>query len=144
MNKTKKTLLGFISILVIVFVTLTFALFLGYFDHGQFEVVQARWSAGRVAMLARRSDHQALSGTETYVIIGDHIFSSHELRNAYYRQKELFSAESNCLNLSWSNSHTLVISCRNGSINASNIGSQKHQAGDVAVVYENIPDVMRR
>jgi len=38
-----------------------YGLFHGYFDHGQFEIKQYQWSSkNQVAMLAERSDHEAL------------------------------------------------------------------------------------
>jgi hypothetical protein len=53
-----------------------YALFHGYFDHGQFEIKQFQWSStGQVAMLAERSDHEALGGLEYYVLIGNHLFT---------------------------------------------------------------------
>ena len=46
----------------IAFVAAAFALFRGYFDHGLFEVKQTDWSSsGKVAIVAERSDHQALA-----------------------------------------------------------------------------------
>jgi len=41
-----------------------YALFHGYFDHGLFEVKQVEWSPSaprRVAVVAERSDHEAMS-----------------------------------------------------------------------------------
>jgi hypothetical protein len=53
-----------------------YALFHGYFDHGQFEIKQFEWSsANQVAMLAERSDNEALGGLEYYMLIGDHFHS---------------------------------------------------------------------
>jgi hypothetical protein len=53
-----------LSILILISVVLAvgwYALFHGYFDHGQFEIKQSQWSStGQVAMLAERSDHEAL------------------------------------------------------------------------------------
>ncbi len=62
-----------------------YALFHGYFDHGQFEIKQFQWSsANQVAMLAERSDNQALGGLEDYVVVGNHLFTPDELLHALY------------------------------------------------------------
>ena len=53
---------GAICALCVALVAATFALFNGYFDHGLFEIKQTEWSSsGNVTILAKRSDHQALS-----------------------------------------------------------------------------------
>ena len=63
MNKTKKLAVGAICALGVALVVIVFALFHSYFDRGKFEVKEANWSSsGRVAMIAERSDHEAVSG----------------------------------------------------------------------------------
>ena len=73
---------GAVAILAMGFL---YALFHGYFDHGQFEIKQFQWSsANQVAMLAERSDNQALGGLDYYVLVGNHLFTPDELRHAYH------------------------------------------------------------
>ena len=53
-----------------------YALFHGYFDHGEFKIKQFQWSsANQVAMLVERSDNEALGGLDYYVLVGDHLFT---------------------------------------------------------------------
>jgi hypothetical protein len=83
-------------------VAATYGLFHGYFDPGQFEVKQQQWSSSKqVAMLAERSDHEALGGLTYFVLIGDHLLSPDELRHAYYSDAVVFAAASTCLSLHW-------------------------------------------
>jgi hypothetical protein len=45
----------------------------GYFDHGLFQIKQAEWSPSppqRVAVVAERSDHQAMSSDVYFVLVG--------------------------------------------------------------------------
>ena len=123
----------------------TFALFRGYFDHGLFEVKQTDWSSsGKVAILAERSDHQALSSSVYFVLIGDHVFSPTELRTAYYRDHGIFAAATDCLSVRWTDPHNLTVSCRGESLDASRIENvQQHQDGDVKITYVNIPAINR-
>jgi hypothetical protein len=98
MSKSKSILVGVACAVALVATGLTFALFHGYFDHGQFEVKQTNWSSsGRVAMIAERSDHEALGGLDYFVLIGDHVFSPTELRFAYYSHDVAFAAADDCV-----------------------------------------------
>ena len=117
------------------------ALLVGYFDEGKFEVKQAQRFSGRVAMVAERSDHEAMSSDTYFVLIGNHIFSPHELWAAYYQQREVFSAAAgDCgLSVQWSDVHTLALSCENA-LDSDHIRSQKHRTGDTSVRYINIAE----
>jgi hypothetical protein len=117
------------------------ALLVGYFDEGKFEAKQAQWLSGRVAMVAERSDHEAMSSDTYFVLIGNHVFSPHELWAAYYQQREVFSAAAgDCgLSVQWSDEDTLVISCETA-LDSDSIDSEKHRKGDIAVRYLNIPE----
>jgi hypothetical protein len=134
----------FISIILSVGVALAigwYMLFHGYFDHGLFEVKQAEWSPSpqrRVAVVAERSDHEALGGLEFFVLINDHVPSPTELRFANHSDGVIFSAESNCLSVSWMDSHHLLISCRDGTIDSAQINVRKERADDVSIAYLNI------
>jgi len=117
-----------------------YALFHGYFDPGQFELKQAQWSSSKqVAMLAERSDHQALGGLTYFVLIGNHLFSPAELRHAYHSNARIFAAASNCINLRWESSSKLIITCHGSTVDSDFIDVQKQQDGNIAISYENIP-----
>src|SRR5271163_4574065 len=109
---------GFVVILTIPI----YALFHGYFDQGRFEVIHAEpSSAGKVAMIARRTDDQALGGLEYFVVIGDHVYSPRELRHAMYYRGVVFSTNMDCLTTKWDTSNQLIVGCQNGSITMDSI-----------------------
>lgn len=111
----------------------------GYFDHGDFEIKQFQWSsANRVAMLAERSDNEALGGLEYYVLVGDHLYNPAELRHALYSDAVVFSALSSDLTLRWDSPNRLIIGCNGPPLDTGHINRQKQQAGNIAVTYENI------
>lgn len=117
-----------------------YGLFRGYFDPGQFEIKQVQWSSSKkVAMLAERSDHQALGGLSYFVLIGNHLFSTAELRHAYHSNARIFAAASNCIDLHWEGSSRLVITCKGSTVEPDFIDVQKQQSGNIAISYENIP-----
>lgn len=137
--------IGLVAILLLglLLATGVYALFHGYFDHGLFEVKQAEWCPSplrRAAVVAERSDHEALGGYERFVLITDRIPSATELRFAYYSDAVIFSAASDCLTVSWTDSHHLLISCRNGTINSAHINVRKTKSDDVELTYVNIAD----
>ena len=62
----------------------------------QFDVKDANWSSSvRVAIVAKRSDREALSEDLLFVLIGDHVFSPTELRAAYYGHHAILDADGN-------------------------------------------------
>ena len=129
-----------VGVTVIFAMAYLYALFHGYFDHGDFEIKQFQWSsAGQVAMLAERSDHEALGGLEYYVLVGDHLFTSVELRRSYYSDAVIFNAGSNRLTLRWDGSTRLIIGCNGATLDRDEINAQKKHAGKIAISYENIP-----
>jgi len=77
LKNASKIVLGIVVGLVLILgFGLLYGLFHGYFDRGQFEVNQVQWSSAKqVAIVAERSDQQALSGYTYFVLIGDHVFS---------------------------------------------------------------------
>jgi hypothetical protein len=116
-----------------------YALFHGYFDHGEFEIKQFQWSsANQVAMLAERSDHEALGGLEYYVLIGNHLFTPDELRHGYHSDAVVFSASENYLTLRWEGPNRLIIGCNGPTLGRDDINAQRQQVGNIAVSYENI------
>jgi len=133
--------LGVIFLLGLLLAITVYALFHGYFDHGLFEIKHVEWSSSpprRVAVVAERSDNDALGGYEFFVLINDHIPSPTELRFANHSDDVIFSGASDCLSVSWVDSHHLVISCRNGAIDSAHINVRKERADGVAVTYVNI------
>jgi hypothetical protein len=141
MTRAGKTAAILIAVLMIALTAIVFALFHGYFDRGKFEIRNAQWSeSGQVAMLVERSDHQALSSDVYFVLIGNHLFSPRELRQAYHSPDVFFAAAADCLTLHWSDSHNLTVTCAGGSINRDHIEVQRRQSGDVNISYVNIPD----
>jgi hypothetical protein len=117
-----------------------YALFHGYFDKGQFEIKQAQWSSSKqVAVVAERSDQEALSGYTYFVLTGNHLFSPAELRHAYHSDAVVFAAASSRLDLHWESPSKLVVACNGSAVDPNHIDVQKRQSGEVAVSYENIP-----
>jgi hypothetical protein len=120
-------------------------LFTGHFDGGKFEVIETNWTSPKlVAMVARRSDHDALSGDQYFVLVGDHPFSALELRYAYYHHGLIFRSDGACLTTSWKDAQTLVVSCHDGSIEAGAIAVEQRKKASVAVSYVNIPLIPER
>ncbi|HEY4354458.1 MAG TPA: hypothetical protein VGN16_01830 [Acidobacteriaceae bacterium] len=140
MKRKSKAALLIAGLLMVSFGFLVYALFHGYFDRGQFEVQSVRWSpSNQVAIVAERSDNEALSGYTYFVVIGDHVLSPGELRRAYYSSAVVFAAGDSCVKLHWQGSETLVISCDGPTLMREHIEVEKRQSGSTAVLYENIP-----
>jgi hypothetical protein len=141
MNGLKKVGIVMVSVVAVTLAAITLALFYGCFDHGQFEVEEANWSPSapaRVAVVAKRSDHQALSSDVYFVLVGDHVFSPRELRTAYHGDHVLFAAASDCLSVHWTDAQNLTVICRDGNIDSNHIEVLKRKTGNVAVTYVNV------
>jgi hypothetical protein len=118
---------------------LSYGLFHGYFDHGQFDVKQVQWSSDKqAAMVVERSDQQALSGYTYFVVIGDHVFSPSELRHEYHSSGVVFAAADSCLDLHWRGPTELVIACDGQRLTRERIDVEKNQSGGITVLYNNI------
>jgi|SRR5690349_204648 len=141
------TWLGVFLLIGVLLATGWYALFHGYFDHGLFEVKQVEWSSSptrRVAVVAERSDHEAMSSNYYFILILDHIPSATELRHTYYSHDVIFKAAGDCLSVRWTDQHHLTITCKMGSpdpLYIAGIAVQRHQIGDVTIKYVNIPDM---
>jgi hypothetical protein len=140
MTKTK-----LIAITAFIFAAMLFIggylLWHGYLDPGKFEIKAVQWStAKQIAVVAERSDNQALGGLEYFVLIGDHLFTETELRHALHSDKPVFSADRDCLTLRWNDPHDLVITCDDKSIMSDDINVERHRSGEVTVTYVNIPN----
>ena len=141
MSSLVKIGLGVVFLLGALLATAGYALFRGYFDHGLFEIKQVEWSSSaprRVAVVAERSDHEAMSSNVYFVLVGNHAFSPTELRRAYHSDEVVFAAASDCLTISWSDPHHLVLNCRGDKIDAAHIDVRKTVADDVTIIYSNI------
>jgi hypothetical protein len=116
-----------------------YGLFHGYFDHGQFEIVRFQWSSThQVAMVARRSDNEALGGLAYYVLIGDHLFTPAELRHAFYSKAVVLDVGRDCLTLRWDQPNRLTVGCSDSTIARDEIDAERRQVGNVVISFENI------
>lgn len=139
MTRTTKILGAVVGTTAIALAVCAYALFHGYFDLGRFEVKEAVWSSSReVAMVAERSDNDALGGLAYFVIVGDHLYSSAELRHTYHSNAVIFSALSDGLTVRWQSSAVLIIGCNGAYVDSNDINTQKRRSGNVAISYENI------
>ena len=139
MRKTTKIVLVVVCAAAVSLGTAVYALFHGYFDHGQFEIKQVQWSSSKqVAVVAERSDQEALSGYTYFVVIGNHLFSPAELRHAYHSDAVIFAAANSCLDLHWESPSKLVVACNGSTLDLNHIDVQKQQSGGIIVSYENI------
>lgn len=89
-------------------------------------------------MVAERSDNDALGGLAYFVIVGDHLYSSAELRHTYHSNAVIFSALSDGLTVRWQSSAVLIIGCNGAYVDSNDINTQKRRSGNVAISYENI------
>ena len=65
--------------------------FRGNLDRGNFEVLRTvKNSEDRIAIVAKRSDHEAMSGDQYFVFVADHVYSPKELRLALHRSPMIF------------------------------------------------------
>jgi hypothetical protein len=143
MSSLLKVWLGILILVLVVLAVGWYALFHGYFDHGLFEIKQVEWSSStprRVAVVAERSDHQAMSSNVYFVLVGDHVFSATELRHAYHSDDVIFAAASDCLSVSWRDFHHLILNCRNSTIDSAHIDARKPRTDDIEITYVNIAD----
>jgi hypothetical protein len=116
-----------------------YALFHGYFDSGYFEVLRTDVSpTGKIAMVARRYDNQALGGLEYFVVIGDHTYSPRELRHALHYGEAVFDTANECVAASWAGPSELTVDCRHGAIPAEDINSELHRFEGITISYRNV------
>jgi hypothetical protein len=126
---------GALAVLAMAF----YGLFHGYFDHGSYEIKQFQWSsANQVAIVAERSDRDALGGPEYFVLLERHLLTPAELRHAYYSSAVVFNAASDCLTLHWEGPTRLTIACSGTTVDRNHINAQKKQIGDIEITYRNI------
>ena len=136
---TTYLLLG-ISVVVLVLAAAGYLLFHGSFDRGKFETLSTTWSSTRkVALVAKRSDHEALSSDQFFVVISDRTLSSGELRHSYYYGNGLvFRSGADCLNAQWNGPQKLLVLSCGEQIPADYIAAQQDQLNGIAISYTNI------
>lgn len=144
MKRTAWVITLAIVIFLVAIVSGVYALFHGEFDRGNFQVERSTLSpSGQLAIVAKRSDHQALSGDQYFVVLGDHLPSPADLKHAYYHDGVVFRAGNDCLAVRWKTVRELVVTCKDNSIAADQIAVERRQTGDITVDYENIPAMAR-
>jgi len=117
-----------------------YAVFQGYFDHGQFRTQQVESSTGKkLAVIGERFDQEALSSNQYFVLTDDHLSSAKELRHAYDTDEVIFRAASSCLSVRWESLQHLLIECPNESIKSGEIAVEKESYRGVTVSYIEIP-----
>jgi hypothetical protein len=121
-----------------------YALFHGYFDHGRFEIMGSQRSPlGKLAIVARRSDHDALDNDQYFVLIADHEFTPRELRHAYYYDDQIaFRSGGTCLYLHWIDTHNLLVACANKSITPGDIAIERSEVDGTQIHYVGIPPLL--
>jgi hypothetical protein len=136
MRTRYKVITGVAATLLCVFGYLVFH---GYLDKGIFQIKQVQQSSsGHLAMLAVRSDNNALGGLTYFVLIGDHVFSPNELKHAYHSNVPVFDAMATCLDLRWEGSNSLVVTCNDSYVNRESINVERVKDGNIAISYVNI------
>jgi hypothetical protein len=143
MSKLTNIAFGGTFLVGVLLVTAVYGLFHGYFDHGLFEIKQVEWSPStprRVAVVAERSDHEAMNSDIYFVLVGDHVFSASEMRRAYHSDDVVFAAGNDCLSVRWTDPHRVTVSCRSGTIDSAHIDVRKTRDDGVAITYANIAD----
>jgi hypothetical protein len=126
------------SLLVALFFVLDFR---GNLDPGQFEILRtAQNSEKKYAIVAKRSDHEALNGDQYFVLLSDTIYSSNELRVAFHRSPILFSADRDGIEVRWTSPNELVIECQDCGISKTEINTRQSRAANVSIHYVNFPE----
>jgi hypothetical protein len=112
----------------------------GVLDSGNFEIVQSEAiPPNRVAMLATRWDHQALTGLTYFVVIGDHLYTAKELKYAFHSSRPIFIAERGGLELRRSEPNILRIECKDCGLTKDFIEKQRFSSDDITVQYIGFP-----
>lgn len=122
-----------------VLVITVWALFHGYFDRGNFQVIRVTQSPQNLfAIVAKRSDNEALSGYQYFLLVEDHVLSENQLRHAYYSNDVIFRSDENCLQVRWNGPNQLVVTSCGQLVQDGQIAVEKNRLGNVQISYENI------
>jgi hypothetical protein len=140
--KSKGRIVMVLSLAIVVAIAGLFTLdFRGYFDQGTFELLQYQTSPnGKIAMLAKRSDHEALSGDiYFFVVIADHVYSPKELRFAEHSSRLVFAAALNGLHLRWNGPSELVIACESCGTTKNYVDNERYSDDGISIRYVGFP-----
>jgi hypothetical protein len=140
-KQKKRVLISALLVTIVCVIAVWFALlFTGVVDSGQFDLLQSLViSPNHIAMLARRSDHVALSGNSYFVLIGTHPYSAKELRYAFHSSKPVFISGRDLIVLDKTDSGGLVIKCVDCGITKDLIEKQRFQDNGINVEYVGFP-----
>jgi hypothetical protein len=67
------------------------------------------------------------------------MLSPSEIRHMYHSDAVVFAARDSCLSLRWQGQTTLVITCNGHTMTPRHFDVKKHESGEIAILYENIP-----
>ena len=113
---------------------------MGILDSGKFEIVQSqKLSSDHIAMLARRSDHTALSGDTYFVVIDSHVYTSQELKKAFYSSRPVFVAGRDGLEIHVFASNVLIIECKDCGITKDLFEKQYFSQDGIVIRYVGFP-----
>jgi hypothetical protein len=129
-----------IAVLCVAVVLFFFLDFRGNLDRGNFEVLRTvKNSDNKIAIVARRTDSEAMSSDLYFVFVGDHVYSPKELRLAVHRTHMIFRADRDGLDVRWAGPQQLIIECKNCEITKDDIDEQRFRSGNISVQYLNFP-----
>ena len=140
MKSISKILMLLLVLVVLIGADAAYLLFTGYFDHGKFEIKQTQWSSTHLAaIVAERSDNQALNSDEYSVLLGDHAYSPLGLRKQLHSDAPIFISTDECVSVHWQGPTTLLITCSGHEMAAMHVEYSKSEARGVTIIYEHIP-----
>jgi hypothetical protein len=140
--KSRRRLLTWISLATVVCaIAIWLALaFMGVLDSGKFENAQSQTvSQNHIAMLARRSDSTALSGDRYFVVIGSHLYTSSELKRAFYSSRPVFVAGREGLDIYSVASNVLTIECKDCGVSKDLVEKQRFSDDSIVIRYVGFP-----
>lgn len=136
----KRVVIAITSVVAILVTIYLVILWGGFLDTGTFEIVQNQTSSkGKIAILAKRSSVQALSGNTYFVIISDHLNSPAELRKTLHSSLPVFIADRDGISLQWTSPNELTIRCERCGITHERIEVLKSAYADSAIRYSGFP-----
>lgn len=144
--KSRKRRFTWVFLLVVVCaIALWLALaFLGVLDSGKFEIAQSQIiSQNHIAMLARRSDNTALSGDTYFVVIGNHLYTSSELKRAFYSSRPVFVAGRSGLDIYSAAPNVLTIECKDCGITKDLVEKQRFSGDGIVIRYVGFPQTLK-
>jgi hypothetical protein len=129
-----------IVLLCLAVVLFFFLDFRGNLDRGRFEILRTvKNTENIIAIVAKRSDDQAMSGDQYFVFLADHVYSPTELRSALHRSHLIFNADRDGLKVDWRGPHDLVIECDSCGITKEGVNEQQFSSGNIKIQYLNFP-----